>query len=221
MHPVQRSRLSLHQLHEQMHIPPSDRTFLTRACLIAAIDGDTNSPDLESPNPDSSEDHMPDLPTSCRVQIWPSPFLNVFRHHHPLQITLDSRAETNMIRATITTQIGAQITKTSQLALQTDGQSPLDIIGETKLLVTCDHHSFFLEVLVVQNIDGNILAGVQFMTHNDITICPATHQVILADHTTYYYGLESWTLPPCCLPHHCFPSIGPFSHHHHIAWQMP
>ena len=65
------------------------------------------------------------------------------------------------------------------------------MIGETKLEVTRDTHTFFLEALVVDNLDADILAGVPFMVHNGITVCPAKHQVILSDNTTYCYGPES------------------------------
>eukprot|EP00794_Sanderia_malayensis_P001407 gene1407-1555_t len=103
-----------HFLSKCTYLPLAAKRFLTRARLIAAIDDDMNDFELESPNPDDTEDHKPDIPTSRRVQ--PSS---------------------------------------------------------------------------VQNIDVDILAGVLFMTHNDITIRPAKHQVNLADNTTYHYGSET------------------------------
>ena len=61
------------------------------------------------------------LPSSHRVQVKQSPFLNVFYSHHPLKITTDSGAKTNMIRESVAKEIEAHITKSSQLALQADG----------------------------------------------------------------------------------------------------
>ena len=56
------------------------------------------------------------LPSSRRVQEKQSPLLNAFYSHHPLKITIDSGAETNMIRESVAKQIGAHITKSFQLA---------------------------------------------------------------------------------------------------------
>ena len=189
----QASRPSTHYLSQCSHLPLADKKFLTKARLIAALDEDDINATLDDLDLDDVDNQPlpPNIPASRRVQIGPSPFLNVFYDHHPLKITIDSGAETNMIKAAIATQIGAHITTSSQIALQADGQSPLDIIGETKLTVTRDNHTFFLEALVVQNIDVDVLAGVPFMAHNDITVRPAKHHVILSDNTIYCYGSES------------------------------
>ncbi len=44
------------------------------------------------------------------------------------------------------------------------------------------------EGLVVKSLDVDILAGVPFMTANDIGIQPAKHQIILLDGGVYLYG---------------------------------
>ncbi|KAL5011288.1 hypothetical protein ScPMuIL_009839, partial [Solemya velum] len=69
--------------------------------------------------------------------------------------------------------------------LQADGQSPLSVIGETKLLLNRDNKQFILQALVIANLEVDILAGVPFMILNDIAVRPATHQVILGDGTSY------------------------------------
>ena len=68
------------------------------------------------------------------------------------------------------------------------GQSPLSIKGETRMNLTRNAKRFFLEALVVENIDVDILAGVPFMACNDISVRPAKHQIIIGDGTTYEYG---------------------------------
>ena len=94
-----------------------------------------------------------------------------------------------MIRESVAKQIGAHITKSSQLVLQADGQSPIAITRETRLVVTRDNNEFILEALVAQNVEADVLAGVPFMNTNDTAVRPAKRQIILGDGTTYEYGI--------------------------------
>ena len=94
-----------------------------------------------------------------------------------------------MIRESVAKQIAAHITKSSQLALHADGQSPITITGDTRLGVKRDNKEFILEALVPQNVDADVLAGVLFMDTNNIAVHPAKEQVILGDSTTYEYGI--------------------------------
>lgn len=122
------------------------------------------------------------------VAVKQSPFFHAYYQNQPLKITIDSGAETNMIKERLARQIGISITKTSQQATQADGQSPLTIIGETRMNLTRNSKCFFLEALVVENIDVDILAGVPFMTCNDVSVRPAKQQIIIGDGTIYEYG---------------------------------
>ena len=81
---------------------------------------------------------MPGFVTSKahRVSTQASPYLKVFHQHHSLHLTLDSGAETNMIKTRVAKEIGAIITKTQQSALQADGFSPLAVVGEIHLMVS-------------------------------------------------------------------------------------
>jgi hypothetical protein len=123
-----------------------------------------------------------------RVEVRQSPYINTFYHHHPLRITIDSGAETNMIRECVAKYIGAIITKSSQIALQADGQSPLQVVGETRLSLTRDQNVFVLEALVVKNLDVDILGGVPFMDTNDVAVRPRKRHVVLSDGSVYEYG---------------------------------
>ena len=143
-----------HYLSSCPHLPESNHRFLSRAHLIAALDEELSdlsiSEDVitESEFSTSLTSPTETLPSSRRVQVKQSPFFNVFYSHHPLKITIDSGAETNMIRESVAKQIGAHITKSSQLALQADGQSLITITGETRLVVMRDNKEFILEALV-------------------------------------------------------------------------
>ena len=129
-----------------------------------------------------------DQGTSGSVTIKQSPFFHAYYKHHPLKVTIDSGAETNMIKERVAQEIGAKITETNQLATQADGQSPLSIKGEIRIILKRNMKRFFLEALVVENIDVDVLAGVPFMASNDISVRPAKHQIIMGDGTVYEYG---------------------------------
>ena len=171
-------------------LPESDRKFMVKARLISSIDDEDDSVcdpvDMNTPAP---PDDPPSMQLSSRrVLVKQSPFLHTFYRHHTVKVTLDSGAETNMIRESVARAIGANVSKSSQVAVQADGLSPLVVRGETMITLTRDDKQFRLEALVVENMDVDVLAGVPFMDVNDIAVRPRKHEVILGDGTTYQYG---------------------------------
>ena len=96
-----------------------------------------------------------------------------------------------MIRASTAKKINAVVSTSSQSAHQADGSSPLVVIGETRFQLTRDNISFHFEGLVVENLDVEVLAGIPFMTHNDISIRPSKRQVLIGDDLTCTYGSPS------------------------------
>ena len=125
---------------------------------------------------------------TCRVNITQSPYLHVFYNQHPLRLTIDSGAETNKIKASLANYIGCPISKSSQLALQADGRTPLSIVGETRLSLSRNGKTPTLEALVVEDLDVDILAGTPFVTCNDIAVRPTKHEIIIAGSDIVPYG---------------------------------
>ena len=80
------------------------------------------------------DQHVTPHTVTRRVNVTQSPYLHAFFNHYPFRLTIDTGAETNMIKAFLASYIKAPISKSSQLALQADGRNPLSIIGETRLL---------------------------------------------------------------------------------------
>ena len=93
-----------------------------------------------------------------------------------------------MIKYSVVSLIGPNIMKSDQSALQADGVTPLDILGETHLTLSRDNHSLQLEALVVNDLDVDVLAGIPFMARNDISICPAKHQITIGGTDVVNYG---------------------------------
>ena len=109
-------------------------------------------------------------PITCHINISQSPFLHAFHSYHPLHLTIDTGAETNMMRASLAWHICAKVTKSSQTTLRADGPTPLAVAGETHLPLICHGIPLSLEALIVEDLDVDILAGTPFTTCNDITV---------------------------------------------------
>ena len=120
----------------------------------------------------------------------------MFHGHVPIQVTLDSGATGNLISSHAAKHIGAHIQPTSQGAHQADGNSPLEVVGETHLTLTMDHKVFHFEGLVVNNLDGDTLGGVPFMAHNDISVRPARREVVFGDGSAVTYPSDNTTGTP-------------------------
>ena len=132
-------------------------------------------------------------PSEPATVIKESPHLNMFHGHVPIQVTLDSGAKGNLISSHAAKHIGAHFQPTSQGAHQADGNSPLEVVGETHLTLTMDHKVFHFEGLVVNNLDGDILGGVPFMAHNDISVRPARREVVFGDGSAVIYPSDNTT----------------------------
>ena len=83
------------------------------------------------------------------------------------------------------------------------------MIGETlyNFTLSRDNHCFTLEALVVDNIDVGVLAGVPFMTVNDIR--PSQRQILLSDGTILEY---------CAQPFHGAHAV---RRAHACVWRAP
>ena len=193
-----------HFLSSCKFLPEPDPLFMSKIHQVAGIELDESSYDyqhsLDQAGPSdfqefSNTQHCSSgaLPTmeplvTRRVNVSQSPFLHVFYSHHPLRLTIDTGAETNMMRASLARHIGAKVTKSSQNAVQADGRTPLTIVGETRLPLIRHGRPLTLEALVVEDLDVDILAGMPFMTFNDITVRPAKHEIIIAGCDVASYG---------------------------------
>ena len=93
-----------------------------------------------------------------------------------------------MIKTSVADYIGAVIEKSYQTALQADGVTPLNIVGETHKNLSRDNKTLKLKALVVSDLDVDILAGIPFMTVNDISVRPAKQQIIIDESTVVNYG---------------------------------
>ena len=116
-------------------------------------------------------------PAALRVSMVQSPVLNTFYHEHPVQLTLDTGATSNMVRTSSAKLYGFPITPASQMAGQADGVTPMDVIGKVHCSLTRGQRTLELDALVICHLDIDILAGDPFMVRNDIGVRPAKRQI--------------------------------------------
>ena len=169
-----------HNLMDCHYLPDRDRRPWARSRMVMDDPEDPSIDDCE-PLDERSDLVAPPVqgeePAALRVSIVQSPVLNTFYHEHPVQLTLDTGATSNMIRASSAKLYGFPITPASQMARQADGVTPMDVIGEVHCSLTRGQWTFELDALVVRQLDVNILAGNPFMVRNDIGVRPAKRQI--------------------------------------------
>ena len=180
-----------HFLSECNFLPEQDRKYIAKARQIVDIlDVDNSDPIIENElNSDNDpEETKTSSLSALRVLTRQSPYFDTFYDHHTVHITINSGATGNTIPHSVVKRLGLPLAPSSQSAHQADGSSPLQIVGETRLLFTRDQRDFRFEGLVIETLDVDVLAGTPFMEKNDVAVRPAKRQVILSDGTCYTYG---------------------------------
>ena len=184
-----------HYLSTCKYLPEHDRLYISSTRIVTGLDNNDSTED-EQQLLNDSYDQTQGVSMTCRVNTKQSPFFKAFYLHNPLRLTLDSGAETNMIRETVAKSIGANICKSSQLARQADGLTPLKVIGETHLVLSRGGTNLHLDALVVEDLDVEVLAGTPFLVSNDISIRPAKSQITIGE-TVIHSGDDNANRSQC------------------------
>ena len=80
-----------------------------------------------TPEGPSSEEIATKPTIARRVDTKKSPHFKAYHKSHPVTLTLDTGAETNMIKASLAHYLGVKVKKSTQSALQADGTTPLEV----------------------------------------------------------------------------------------------
>ena len=182
-----------HFLSTCKYLPEKDKKYLKSrqtVCIGDQSDDSDNDSDLTDDVNNSSPVSTPI--TSCRVSTEQSPYFKAFYYHNVIKVTLDTGAEVSMIRASTAHKMNAPIKRSNQTALQADGVTPLNIVGETHIVLCRDNINLTLDALVVENLDVDILAGIPFMRINDIMVRPAKQQILISDKHSIIYGSNKY-----------------------------
>ena len=173
-----------HYLSECPFLPEADRNYMTNIrTRIREIDiedpeeGEIRQIPIDRKPPSSSNE----IPQIRKVTVKNSPYLFVKYENHPVKLILDSGATANIIRLDFAKQIGATIYNTNSRATQADGVTNLDIAGEVHLVFKIDDLELYFDGLVTKDLSDNVLAGVPFMTSNDVYARPSQRKVYFGD----------------------------------------
>lgn len=182
-----------HFLSQCKYLPENDKKFLTRARSISALlenedlsENENYDNFLETSDPINND--LCEFSSVRHVRVNQSPYVYAYYSHHPLRLTIDSGAETNMMKESIAIALGCPIEKSSQIACQADGVTLLKVTGEVHLTLSRNNIEMYLDALIVSELDVDVLAGTPFMTTNDVSVRPAKCLITIKEQESFYYG---------------------------------
>ena len=192
-------RDSSHFLSMCQYLPESDKRFMTRARQVIVDEEYDDDDDVGAEQEYESEhgtvrDEEVSTSVNRRVNVRSSPLFHTFYEHSPLAVTLDTGAETSMIKSSTAADIGCPIYPSSQVAFQADGKTPLNVLGETHVILTRNDLELKFSGLVVDDLDVDILAGVPFMEENDVAVRPKSKSISIGDNCNFTYD---GSVPKC------------------------
>ena len=178
-----------HFLSKCKYLPEEDRSYMSKVRHTVPDDLPSESDD-ELPSVEDSEHVTYKFRSvaSRRVTTKQSPVFKAFYKHHPVEVLLDTGAELSMIKASSAKRIGATVKKSNQSALQADGMTPLEVVGETRITLTRGGTDLYLEAIIVSDLDVDIIAGIPFMSSNDIAVRPSKQEIVMKDREIVSYG---------------------------------
>ena len=125
--------------------------------------------------------------STCRVEISSSPELEVEINNKSVAFSLDSGAESNLMKLSVCKALGLKIEPTTGRAVQGDGITKLDTVGEVHVFVnrTCAvtgrTHRLQFNGLVVKTLGSPVLAGMPFHRSNDVYSRPGQDTIYIGD----------------------------------------
>ena len=157
-----------HYLSHCPFLPESERKYMKlRARAVDATECEEEQ-DLE-------------ISSNRRVDIEASPEIRILCGSEAVRAVLDSGAESNLISRRCAARLGAEIKKTNAKASQADGKTRLSVVGEVHLEFERYPHCFKFNGLVVDDLKDDVIAGIPFLTLNDIYVRPAKKTIHIGD----------------------------------------
>ena len=104
----------------------------------------------------------------------------MFYAHNPILIICDSGATSSLIRHSLAVELDMNISPTGHSASQADGKTRMTSRGEVHVILTRNDLKFNLQVLVIEELDCDVLAGVPFMCTHGIVLDLPNDEIIIA-----------------------------------------
>ena len=124
----------------------------------------------------------PDIEVS-RVNIEESPKINVNILNSTVTMVIDTGATGSMIRLDLFNSIGLRIYPSPHSAMQADGESSLNVVGEIHTtVITEEKQALKLSAIVVTKLKAGLIVGTGFLRQHQIVIDFPQQQLRLPDH---------------------------------------
>ena len=183
-----------HYIQSCPFLPPNDRKFIskTRDIIVEDCDDSESETSNEEQGAGCNMINIESEPVSSRrIQIVPSPVLDVEINGVETEMLADCGAEANLTTKEKCNEVGARIRPTKQRAMMADGRTPLKTVGETSFTVKFSHHKFLFSGLVVEQLDSGIVAGMPFLQTNDVFVRPNQNKVYVGDCCEHEYSTRT------------------------------
>ena len=115
-----------------------------------------------------------------RVRSSVSPYFFAFIEHHTVKIIVDTGATSTLVSASFVKKVGITILPTRHSARQLD-KSKVPLTGEVKFIVSFGDITLFVDGLVNDSIDCDILAGSPFCEENAVDLFPRKREISIGD----------------------------------------
>ena len=195
--------LGRHSYHthsiENCHFLKKERQDIPQARCFQADEYDEYDEHLEEfyseyPSELNSQDQPSDVKKVTalnhiinKISVNASPSITMYLDNSPYDITIDTGGTCNAVDDQTASKMNCSIRSTHQGAWMADGQTMLDVIGETDIDFNRHGKVFRLTALVCR-MAPSIIGGMPFLIQNDISIRPARAELILAGSEVVKYS---------------------------------
>ena len=179
------NRPANHFLSKCELLPEADRKYLTKARALSALEDEDECTDCDLEVDDSAQS-VSTIRIS-KIAVESCPHIDVFYGTKSTRLTLDTGCTGNIIRLDIANELNIPIRPTKQRAIQADGATPLDVVGEVQVTLNRDSHDLLFHGLVSRTLDVPILAGTPFQSVNDVYARP-NRKIVYVKDSAYPYA---------------------------------
>ena len=182
-----------HTIHTCPNIAPKDRSDMLKTFALEFDDGEQEDITADDENEvlDAAEivkENNGKLITS-RINIEPSPQFNVKINTTMVTMIMDTGATGSMINVALCQVIGLQVYPSPHSAIQADGDSSLEVVGEIHTTILMDNYiSLPLHAVIVRKLMAGLLVGMSFIRENKIVIRIPNNSIMVDGNNVVHFN---------------------------------
>lgn len=182
------NRSANHYLSQCKYLPDADRKFMKMA-RTRAIEVEECEDQCQANNSNTERISVSEESQVRRVDVKESPVLFAEHEGHPVPITIDSGAQSDVMSEACANRLHIRIVRNmAYTASQADGQSKLKIIGEVHCTFKFRNIDLIFNGLVAETLQDDVIAGMPFLALNDVYPRPARKEIYIGDKEVVKYS---------------------------------